>query len=89
MKLIDKNKLIDAVTERHYSHASMRVIREQPEIEAVPIAWLKKKVDEYYDLGLDTVAKELNYIIADWEDEPARDFERRICEEWGVEYERI
>lgn len=66
MKLIDKNKLIDAVTERHYSHASMRLIREQPEVEAIPIEYLKKQVDIYLDLGLDTIAKELNYLIFEW-----------------------
>ena len=46
MKLIDKNKLIDAVTERHYSHASMRLIRVQPEVEAIPIDWLVTKAKE-------------------------------------------
>ena len=46
MKLIDKNKLIDAVTERHYSHASMRLIREQPEVEAISIEWIVTKAKE-------------------------------------------
>ena len=58
MRLIDKNKLIDAVTERHYSNASMRLIREQPEVEAIPIEWIR----EHYSWL--TMANE---IIEAWE----------------------
>ena len=46
MRLIDKDKLIDAVTERHYSQASMRLIREQKEIKAIPVEWIEKKAKE-------------------------------------------
>ena len=46
MRLIDKDKLIDEVTERHYSHASMRLLRDQPEVKAIPIDWLITKAKE-------------------------------------------
>lgn len=41
-----ERKQNDAVTERHYSQASMRLIREQKEIRAIPVEWIEKKAKE-------------------------------------------
>ena len=67
MRLIDKNRLIDDVTDRKYSQASMRLIREQPEVEAIPIEWIKKweQKEENYYLFKDLTRK----LIEDWEKE--------------------
>lgn len=42
MRLIDKDKLINEVSKRSYSQASMRLLREQPEVEAITIKWIKQ-----------------------------------------------
>lgn len=42
------------------------------EVEAIPIEYLKKLVGVYFDLGLDSIAKELKYIIWEWEKENER-----------------
>ena len=60
MILIDKEKLISDVVDRRYSQASMRLIREQPEIQAIPVDWILK----HY--GWLTMAKEM---IEHWEKE--------------------
>lgn len=40
MILIDKEKLISDVVDRRYSQASMRLIREQPEVKAIPYGFI-------------------------------------------------
>lgn len=45
------------------------VWRFLPKVNAIPIEYLKNLVDVYFDLGLDTIAKELDYIIYEWERE--------------------
>lgn len=42
IRLIDKMQLVDTVLKKRYSQASINLILNQPEIEAVPIEWLKK-----------------------------------------------
>lgn len=46
MRLIDKDKLINEVSRRNYSQAAMRLLREQPEVKAIPIDWLERKSKE-------------------------------------------
>lgn len=41
MTLINKEQLLDAVMKKSYSQASIQLINDQPEIEAIPIEWLK------------------------------------------------
>lgn len=69
MTLINKEQLLDAVMKKSYSQASIQLINDQPEVKAIPIEWLKKQVEIYFDLGLDTIAKELKYLIFEWEKE--------------------
>ena len=74
MRLIDADKVI--VTRNDYEKALTleerlhRLLNNQPTVEAIPIEWLKKKLDKevekYYDLGLDTLAKQLKYLIIEW-----------------------
>ena len=46
------------------------VNREQidnaPKIDAIPIKWLEKKIDEYLDDGYNTSGTALRYIIDEW-----------------------
>lgn len=39
----------------------------KPTVEAIPKEFIKQKIDEYLELGLNSVAKELNVILAEWE----------------------
>ena len=77
MKLIRKDYAQDIVINESKKHSGFEFcfkpvydrITDCVEVEAIPIEWLKKNVDIYYDLGLDTIAKELNYLIFEWEKE--------------------
>ena len=42
IRLIDKDRFIADVVDRRYSQASMRLIREQPVIDAIPVEWIKE-----------------------------------------------
>lgn len=42
MILIDKETFIEEVRKRKYSAASIKLIEEQPEVKAIPIAWISK-----------------------------------------------
>lgn len=66
MILIDMEKLVQDVTKRRYTQASLDLIINQPVVPAIPMDYLKNLVDVYSDLGLDTIAKELDYIIDEW-----------------------
>ena len=73
MTLIDKDKFIQDVISRKYSQASMRLIREQPEVKAIPIEWLQ----EHYLHGMCRAGCVPRYqtvkeIIEDWEKENDR-----------------
>lgn len=41
MTLISKEQLLDAVMKKSYSQASIQLINDQPEVKAIPVAWLK------------------------------------------------
>ena len=64
IRLIDKDKFIADVVDRRYSQASMRLIREQPEVKAIPIEWilnwLEKDNKHYCSVDL---------MLEDWEKE--------------------
>lgn len=64
MILIDKEKLIADVVERRYSQASMKLIREQPEIEAIPIEWIQDYLDtRFLPIGqIDSISK----MVSEW-----------------------
>lgn len=38
-------------------------------VEAIPKEFIEKKIDEYLEVGLNSIAKELNVILAEWEKE--------------------
>ena len=42
MILIDKEKLIEEVSKRKYSKASLQLITDQPEVMAIPVEWISK-----------------------------------------------
>lgn len=61
MRLIDKMQLVDTVLKKRYSQASINLILNQPEIEAVPVEWLKKYESKN---GQETRLQE---ALEDWE----------------------
>ena len=67
MRLIDKDKFLKEVKQRHYTPSSIKLIESQKEVEAIPIKWLKKW-ERKHDL---IKAEELliKYIIDDWREE--------------------
>lgn len=56
MKLIDKYKLIKEVSKRRYSAASLKLIDDQPTIEAIPIDWIAHQSIETDEQGSFTTA---------------------------------
>lgn len=69
MTFIDKNKFIQDVIKRKYSQASLRLIREQPEVEAIPIEWIKYHIRALQISGSYTDAMLLTDMIDLWEKE--------------------
>ena len=75
IRLIDKMQLVDAVLKKRYSQASINLILNQPEIEAIPIEWINKWAEKFYKVingrrhymgdGYDTVWD----MLEDWEKE--------------------
>ena len=71
MRLIDADKLIEALnrnfpTSYKLDNSQYTSVWGIPIIEAIPIDFLEKLTDTYFDLGFNTVAAELHYIIAEW-----------------------
>ena len=70
MTLIDKDKFIQDVISRKYSQASMRLIREQPEVKAIPIEWINEWYWNNSDICCDKHVSELfGKMIKDWKKE--------------------
>lgn len=64
MTLIDKDKFIQDVISRKYSQASMRLIREQPEVKAIPVEYIERKLAEHWYVDYD-----IRELLDDWEKE--------------------
>ena len=47
MKLIDKEKLLEDLKSKRYSKRSLELIESQPEIKAIPIAFMRKWEDSF------------------------------------------
>ena len=69
MILIDKEKLISDVVDRRYSQASMRLIREQPEVEAIPIEFIKETIKLAESVQASKYAEHLKTLLEDWDKE--------------------
>lgn len=63
MTLISKEQLLDAVMKKSYSQASIQLINDQPEVEAIPIEWIRQWSSEWQ--GTEFV----EMLIGDWEKE--------------------
>ena len=61
-------QLVDAVLKRSYSQASINLILNQPEIEAIPIEWIKKY---YEDITMPYTDTRIQFeeMIRKWEKE--------------------
>lgn len=44
----------------------------EPKSKAIPVEWLEKQADKYIELGLNSVAKQIQIIIYEWERENAK-----------------
>lgn len=75
--LIDKMKLLDDAVKRSYSRSSLDLILNQPEVKAIPIEWIVKRINYYSDLILTYPnEKEILYsqtelisLLEEWEKE--------------------
>ena len=79
MKLIDKEKLLEDLKSKRYSKRSLELIESQPEIKAIPIAFMRKWEDSFM--------KEINgrtYYMGDGYDTAAD-----LLEAWEKENETM
>lgn len=65
-RLIDADKLkkeleVNGLGYQYY------MLDNAPTVEAIPKEFIEKKIDEYLEFGLNSIAKELNVILAEWE----------------------
>lgn len=77
-RLIEEDKAIEVLTDYYHIHTTIQQMAMEeafsriPTVEAIPVEWLEKQADEYIELGLNSVAKELRVIIDEWEKENGR-----------------
>ena len=69
-RLIDAGELMRVIPSEEIN--ARMAVYYSPTVEAITVEWLEKKVDEYIELGLNSVAKELRVIIDEWERENAK-----------------
>lgn len=70
MILIDKEKLVEALKTRRYSRSSIKLIDEQPTIEAIPIKWIKKWAEDTFDIESQyDVYPLIKLMLSHWEKE--------------------
>lgn len=72
MKLIDKEKLLEDLKSKRYSKQSLELIERQPDIDAIPVSWIKNHLTELI-IGKDrkfssSDAPIVYTIIADWKE---------------------
>lgn len=76
MRMIDADKLVNDIAEHITVKAVSRVLaitQGQPTVEAIPVEWLRKYVDEHDEIveeGLYWIVEE---IIDDWREENGTD----------------
>ena len=70
MILIDKEKFIEEVRKRKYSAASIKLIEDQPTVEAIPIEWIRNYVSHWVS---EIYKNFVLNMIKTWEKENARD----------------
>lgn len=67
IRFIDKMQLVDTVLKKRYSQASINLILNQPEIEAIPIEWLQKNyLGELRIAGCKPMYETVSEIIETW-----------------------
>lgn len=72
MKLIDADKLLEDLKQKRYSKQSLELIQSQPEVDAIPVSWIKNHLTELI-IGRDrkfssSDAPIVYTIIADWKE---------------------
>jgi len=71
MRLIDKDKFLKEVKQRHYTPSSIKLIESQKEVEAIPIKYIRKIVKGYVGVGMSIESNTLLALIEDWRKENA------------------
>ena len=70
MRLADVDALLkEAMKDGAYGYVDVWQIENAPTVEAIPKEFIEKKIDEYLELGLNSIAKELKVILTEWEEE--------------------
>ena len=74
MKLVNVEDLkvlvaVESKGEIRYGKLVTDLFDDIQTVEAIPKEFIEKKIDEYLELGLNSIAKELNVILAEWEKE--------------------
>lgn len=72
MKLVNVEDLkvlvaVESKGEIRYGKLVTDLFDDIQTVGAIPKEFIKQKIDEYLELGLNSVAKELNVILAEWE----------------------
>lgn len=86
MRLIDADKLVfaiqhelwdwksvDGITATTVLKQTISDIANEPTVEAIPIEWIKDKMDKLEDIGRLEFCEYLDELLVDWEKENARD----------------
>lgn len=75
MRLIDADKLENDIVENITVKAVSRMLaitQGQPTVKAIPIEWIKDKMDELEGTGRFELSEYLDELLADWEKENGR-----------------
>lgn len=69
MRLIDKDKFLKEVKQRHYTPSSIKLIESQKEVDAIPIKYIKNKIKKYTGKISQQKISILLTLIDDWRKE--------------------
>ena len=77
MRLIDADKVIEMMKDKHYTKASLAVIENAPTENAVPVNYIESEIDKYYQMSGHSIpsveeeylkkARELKNLLWHWE----------------------
>ena len=74
MSLIEKEALLLALRKKRYSKQSLDLIENQPVVDAIPVAWLRKNyLGDLRIAGCQPVSRTVKKIIEFWEKENEKD----------------
>lgn len=70
MRLIDIDKVVSDYKAKNKSLQNVTWFElTDYEVKAIPIDWIEKHIEQYYDDGYNSYGKALNIMLADWREE--------------------